>query len=221
LELNVKFSKSDTALVVTDPQNDFLSKRGAAWKLVGESVEENGTVGNLDKLLGAAKAAGMQVFVSPHYYYPADHDWEFGGTLEKKMHEIGMFDRKGPLSLEGFEESGADWLDQLKPYIEDGSTIVTGPHKIYGPQNNDLALQLRKHGIGKVILAGMSANLCVESHLRDLIERGFEVAVVKDATAAAKHPDMGDGYEAAMVNFRYIASDVLSTDDATSAISNM
>ncbi len=90
-----------------------------------------------------------------------------------------------------------------------------------GPQNNDLALQLRKHGIGKVILAGMSANLCVESHLRDLIERGFEVAVVKDATAAAKHPDMGDGYEAAMVNFRYIASDVLSTDDATSAISNM
>lgn len=67
----------------------------------------------------------------------------------------------------------------------------------------------------------MSANLCVESHMRDLIERGFEVSVVKDATAVAKHPDMDDGYEAAMVNFRCIVSDVQSTEDATSAMSKM
>jgi len=45
----------------------------------------------------------------------------------------------------------------------------------------------------KTGLAGMSANLCVESHLRELLEQGFEVAVVKDATAAAKLPE-GDGY---------------------------
>jgi nicotinamidase-related amidase len=57
----------------------------------------------------------------------------------------------------------------------------------------------------------MSANLCVESHLRDLIEQGFEVAVVKDATAAAKHPELGDGYAAALTNFAYIASGVLDT----------
>lgn len=84
---------------------------------------------------------------------------------------------------------------------------------MYGPQNNDLTLQLRKRGIGKVLLAGMSANLCVESHLRDLIEQGFEVAVVKDATAAAKHPEMGDGYAAALTNFAFIASDVVDTAD--------
>jgi nicotinamidase-related amidase len=79
-------------------------------------------------------------------------------------------------------------------------------------------LQLRKRGIDKVVLAGMSANLCVESHLRELLEQGFQVAVVADATAAGQHPDLGDGYAAAMTNFRYLAGDVLSTDDATAKL---
>ena len=69
----------------------------------------------------------------------------------------------------------------------------------------------------KVILAGMSANLCVESHMRELLEQGFEVAVVKDATAAAKLPE-GDGYQAAMVNFRYMANTVWTTTEAVKAI---
>ncbi len=92
-------------------------------------------------------------------------------------------------SLEDFEGSGADWLEAYKPYINDGETVVANPHKVYGPENNDLMLQLRKRGIDKVILGGMSANLCTEAHMRELLERGFEVAVVSDATAAAKVPE--------------------------------
>lgn len=133
------------------------------------------------------------------------------------MHNIKMFDRKGPLSLDGFENSGADWLARYKPYINDGKTVVASPHKVYGPENNDLILQLRKRGIDKVILAGMSANLCVESHLRELLEQGFEVAVVKDATAAAQVPE-GDGYAAALVNFRFIANAVMTTEEMKRAI---
>jgi nicotinamidase-related amidase len=72
--------------------------------------------------------------------------------------------------------------------IEDGKTIVVSPHKVFGPQTNDLVLQLGKRGIRKIILGGMLANMCVESHLRELLERGFEVAVVKDATAGPRHP---------------------------------
>ena len=77
---------------------------------------------------------------------------------------------------------------------------------------------MRKRGIGKVILAGMSANLCVEAHLRELLEQGFEVAVIKDATAGARHPELGDGYEAAIVNFGYIANAVMTTNDAVEAM---
>ena len=129
------------------------------------------------------------------------------------MHHVGMFDRKGALDLEGFEGSGADWLAQYKPYIEDGKTVVASPHKVFGPETNDLVLQLRKRGINKVILGGMSANLCTESHMRELMEQGFEVAVVKDATAAAKVAE-GNGYDAALVNFRFIANTVWTTEQA-------
>ncbi|HXI04025.1 MAG TPA: cysteine hydrolase [Candidatus Saccharimonadales bacterium] len=214
MEINGK----DTAVLVTDPQNDFLSEKGATWQLVGESVQENGTIGNIERLVKAAKKNGLEVFVSPHYYYPTDKGWKFGGTVENLMHQINMFGRGGALSLDGFEGSGADWLERYKPLIEDGKTIVASPHKVYGPENNDLVLQLRKRGVSKIVLAGMSANLCVEAHLRELIEQGFEVAVVKDATAGARHPELGDGYQAALVNFGYMASAVLSTDEAVKAM---
>ncbi|MHA7156390.1 cysteine hydrolase family protein [Arthrobacter sp. TMN-50] len=215
----MQFDPSTTALVLTDPQNDFLSPDGVTWELVGNSVKANNTVEHIDQLLAGSKAAGYKVFISPHYYFPHDHQWEFGGTLETKMHEIGMFDRPGPLNLDGFEGSGADWLEQYKPYIQDGKTVVCSPHKVYGPEQNDLVLQLRKRGISKVILAGMSANLCIESHLRELLEQGFDVAVVSDATAAAQHPELGDGYAAALTNFNYIAGAVMTTDEAIAAIS--
>ncbi len=215
----MSITPSNTALVITDPQNDFLSPDGVTWGVVGESVTENNTVANIESLFKAAKTNGYEVFVSPHYYYPHDHGWKFEGALEALMHGIGMFDRAGPLTTKGFENSGADWLKRYKPYIEDGRTVVTSPHKIYGPETNDLVLQLRKRGISRVILAGMSANLCTESHMRELLEQGFEVAVVSDGTAAAIVPE-GDGYEAAMINFRFMANDVLTTKEAVAAIRN-
>jgi nicotinamidase-related amidase len=205
------------ALVVTDPQIDFLSPDGVAWGAVGKSVEMNNTVANIERLFKAAKGAGIPVAVSPHYYYPTDKGWKFEGALEKLMHKIGMFDRKSPLSLEGFEGSGADYMPQYKPYIEDGKTIQCSPHKVYGPETNDLVLQLRKAGVDQVILAGMSANLCTESHMRELLEQGFEVAVVSDGTAAAILPE-GDGYLAALTNFRYMANALWSTDEVVAML---
>ena len=216
----MEINKKDTAVVITDPQNDFLSETGVTWELVGDSVKENKTVENIERIVKAAKVNGFEVFISPHYYYPTDHSWKFGGTVEKMMHEIKMFDRNGALSLEGFSGSGADWLERYKSLIEDGKTVVVSPHKVYGPENNDLILQLRKRNISKIILGGMSANLCVEAHLRELLEQGFEVTVVKDATAGARHPELGDGYKAALINFGYIANGVLSTDEVEKAMGN-
>jgi nicotinamidase-related amidase len=209
-----------TALLITDPQNDFLSPKGVAWGVVGKSVTDNNTVENIESLFKAAKANDIPVFVSPHYYYPTDHGWKFEGALERLMHNIGMFDRAGALNMKGFEGSGADWLDRYKKYINDGATVVSNPHKIYGPETNDMVLQLRKRGIEKVILGGMSANLCTESHMRELMEQGFEVAVVSDATAAAIVAE-GNGYESALVNFRFIANTVWTTEQAVQKIESV
>jgi nicotinamidase-related amidase len=217
----MSITEGRTALVLTDPQNDFLSPEGVTWGVVGASVTANNTVEHIGQLLKAAKKNDIPVFVSPHYYYPTDDGWKFGGAVETMMHGINMFSRQGALNLEGFSGSGADWLEVYKPYIEDGKTVVTSPHKVYGPESNDLILQLRKRGMDKVILAGMSANLCVESHLRELLEAGFEVTVVTDATAAAIIPDDGlDGYKAAMTNFRFLASDMWTTEETVKIISS-
>lgn len=206
-----------TAIVITDPQNDFLSPNGVAWGVVGDSVTENKTVENIDKLFAVGEELDIPVFISPHYYYPHDHQWKAEGSLEALMHNIGMFDRKDALSLEGFEGSGADWLEQYKKYIAKDNVLVTSPHKVYGPETNDLVLQLRKQGISKVILAGMSANLCTESHMRELIEQGFEVTVAEDATAGARTP-AGDAYKSALANYHYIANAVVPTDVAVDGL---
>ncbi len=214
----MQFNKHDTALVVIDPQNDVLSEKGVSWGLVGESVKDNNTVENLARLFTAAKDQDLGVFISPHYLYPHDQAWQFCGLVEKMMLESKEFFRPDPLGRDGFSGSGADWLDRYKPFIEDGKTVVVDPHKMWGPQTNDLVFQLRKRRVNKIILAGMLANLCVESHLRELLEQGFEVAVVKDATAAPRHPEIGDGYQAALINYGFLANAVLTTDAAVKAM---
>lgn len=210
----VKLTKGNTAIVITDPQNDFLSPKGVTWGLVGKSVTENNTVDNIHTLFKIADKKGIPVFVSPHYYYPQEHKWEHGGALEKAMHSMGMFDRIGQLTTKDFKDSGADWLKLYKPYINNSETVVSSPHKVYGPETNDMVLQLRKRGIDKIILAGMSANLCTEAHMREFMEQGFEVQVVSDATAAAQMPGL-DGYAAAMTNMRMIANAVRTTAQTT------
>lgn len=207
------FRKDDTAVVIIDPQIDVLSEKGANWAAVGASVTENDTVANIERLFKAAKSNGYQVFISPHYFYPTDDSWTFNGPLEADEFRSRTFARSGPLDLTGFTGSGADWVDRFKAYIEDGKTIVVSPHKVFGPQTNDLVLQLRKRGIGRIILGGMLANMCVESHLREFLEQGFEVAVVRDAVAGPRHPEWGDGYQAALINYRFLAHAVLSTGE--------
>ncbi|HZZ51852.1 MAG TPA: cysteine hydrolase [Pseudonocardia sp.] len=206
---------SRAALVLTDPQNDFLSPAGVTWEVFGPSITENDTVAHIGQLLEAANRTGLTIAVSPHYYYPSDHQWKFAGPLEILMHQINMFGRRGALDLNGFEGSGADFLEAYKPLLADA--VVASPHKILGPESNDLVLQLRKRGISQVVLAGMAANLCLEAHLRELIETGFEVAVVRDATAGARLPE-GDGYLAALTNFRALAHQIWDTSDAIVAI---
>jgi len=210
----MEIRRTDTAVVFIDPQNDVLSEKGANLVVIGATTTENRTVENMERIFEVAKAKGYDVFISPHYFYPTDSAWKMNGPLEAEEFRTRTFARSGPLTLTGF----SNWLDRFKQYIEDGKTIVVSPHKVFGPQTNDLVLQLRKRGISKIILGGMLANMCVESHLRELLEQGFEVALVKDATAGPRHPVWGDGYQAAMINYRFLAHAVLSTDETIDAM---
>lgn len=201
------FENKNTAIVVTDPQVEFLKPVGAGYGLTKDILEEVNMIDNLAALLKTAKERDFKVFISPHYFYPHDHKWQFGGAGETMMLEQNMFARNDQYSpvVEG---SGADIIEELKPMLDD-DTIITSPHKIFGPESNDLALQLRKNGIDTVVLAGMNANLCVDSHMRELIENGFKVIVATDAIGAPGK----DAYQAAMTNFGFIANQVMTTEE--------
>ena len=101
----MQFNTSDTALVVIDPQNDVMSEKGISWGLVGASVKENNTVENLTRLFQTAKKNGFGVFISPHYLYPSDQGWQFGGAVETMMLEGREF-----LSPEPAQRRGIHWF---------------------------------------------------------------------------------------------------------------
>ncbi len=188
-----------TALVIIDPQNDFLSEGGVVWDLVGELVVKNDVVNRLKGLIDASRSAGIDVVYVPHYYDKEYAAWQNNNFIDTVMFERRMF------------ETGK-WGSEFHPdLVPDDDTILCAPHKnLSGFHTSDVDIQLRKRGIDTIILAGMSANLCVESHLRDAEERGYAVITVKDATAGAGE----DAYNAAVTNYMFIAHESITTEDA-------
>jgi nicotinamidase-related amidase len=195
--MTVEIEPSTTGMFVTDPQNDFLSEKSPAWGLVGPTVTKHEVVEKEKTLKALAKGLSIPVFYSTHMYTPQNFkNWKLSlNGIDKIMFENRMFE-KGTF--------GHAICPGLEP---DDNTIVMNPHK--GLSNfctGDAAIQLRQYGVKTLIMYGMSANMCVESHARDAIEHGFEVIIVADATAAA-----GDAaYEAALTNFEFLAHEVVT-----------
>lgn len=206
--------RARTAVVVTDPQNDFLREDGKLYGLLADNLKQLGTVGHIEQLMAAAKASGLLLAVDPLVHTALDGGWTHPGALQRQLLELKAVHRAAAGDPRGFAGSGADFYGPFKPYIEDGKTVVSAPHKLYGPESNDLIYQLRSRGIDTVILAGLVANLCVDSHLRALMENGFTVYVVKDAVAAPGEA----AYQAALVNYGMIANGVWTTEEAVRAM---
>ena len=173
---------------------------------MGETVEENAVVDKLRRLREAAHEGDVPVVYSPHYYEDDEYEtWEHLNTIDEIMFDTRMFDVDG---------DGSDFVPELEP---DDNTFVLSPHKqLSGFWSNDVNTQLRQRGIDTLVLAGMSANLCVESHLRDAVENGFEVVAITDATAAAGE----DALEAALTNYNFIAHETATTDEVVDRLAS-
>jgi nicotinamidase-related amidase len=211
----MQLDKPRTALVLADMQNEFLEeKTGTYYELIANALKKRDVIRNLDRLLATAQELGYFVIHSPHWYYPTDGQWVVPpGAIADYLIGIGFCGRKDPVDLEGFKGSRADYFEPFKKYLMDGRTCNTSPHKHFGCGTNDVIKQLRMRKVEKVIMAGPVANICLESHMRDIIEAGMEVAMVRDAVAAAVNEE-GDGYAAAMVNYRFMANAVWTTEEA-------
>lgn len=202
----IDIDAESTALLYTDPQVDALKPEGVMWEKVGATVEENNVVEKLVNLRDAAREGGVPVFYSPHYYNDDEYDtWDELNPIDQQMFDVRMYDVEG---------EGSDIISELEP---DDNTFLLSSHKhLSGFWTNDIHAQFTKRGIDKIVLAGMFANLCVESHLRDTVENGYEVLVVKDATGAPGEEML----EAARTNYEMIAHETAEADDVTSRLAN-
>ena len=216
----MELERKRTALVLADIQNEFLSGHGSYYPLIEDALKERNVIDHLEELLQCAEEHDYYVIHSPHYYYPTDAQWVVpGGAIADYLGGVpgGFVLRADPVDLEGLDGSGADYFEPFKKYLMNGKTCNTSPHKGFSTWHNDVIKQLRCRRIEKVIMAGPVGNLCLESHMRDIIEHGFEVAMVRDAIAAGRNEE-GDAYTAAMVNYRFMANAVWTTQEAVARL---
>lgn len=191
-----------TGLLMVDPYNDFLSEGGKLFELSRETLEANNVVEHMRKLLGAARQRGMQVFIAPHHRWRPDDEH----THWKTMPPIQAATAKGHMFEDG------TWGGSFHPdFLPRPGEVVAHEHWLSsGFANTDLDLQLKKHGVRKVVVVGMRANTCIESTVRFAAELGYEVTLVKDAIGSFSVAEMDASLQ---FNLPAYASRIVSTAD--------
>lgn len=195
------FDPRRTALLVIDPVNDFLSEDGAAWEMTKSTVKKNDVVAQLQRVLAGARAAGMPVLFGPMAY--TEEDYADAGLQRRSGINRLMFENK--MFLAG--SWGADFHPDLQP---EASDVILEPHKGTDVFETDLPAHLERLGTEQLVIAGMTANLCVESTGRHATERGYPVTYLSDAIGAESLP----AYEASVhVNYPLIGNAVMTVDE--------
>jgi ureidoacrylate peracid hydrolase len=204
---NLELEKEITALLVIDPYNDFISEGGKAWDRLRAVAEANQCVPHMLRVLDAARRVGIRVFYVLHRRYrPGDYEtWKYVAPIQRAAWNRRTFE---------YGTWGGEIRSEFKPVPGD---IVAAEHWCSsGFANTDLDLQLKKHGIHKLIVIGLIAHTCVEATVRYGAELGYEVTVVKDATASYSDDYMHAAFEVTLPNY---ASAIVTTDEVIALIS--
>jgi nicotinamidase-related amidase len=198
--------KEITALLVIDPYNDFISEGGKAWDRLKAVAEANQCVPHMVQVLDAVRRAGIRVFYALHRRYrPGDYQtWKYIAPVQKAAWKRKTFEHG---------TWGGEIRAELKPSPGD---VVAAEHWCSsGFANTDLDLQLKKHGIHKLIVTGLLAHTCVEATVRYAAELGYEVTMVKDATADYSDREMQAALE---VNIPNYASAIVTAEEIVAAL---
>ena len=165
------------ALLMIDFQRDFCARGGYA-DLQGGVAWAREIIPAAQRLLAGARGCGFFI-VHTREGYAADLSDVSPPKLARSKAagaEIGMPGPLGRLLIRG--EIGHDFIDELKPLT--GELIVDKP--TYGAFcRSELEPTLRSCGIDTVVVAGVTADVCVHTTLREAIDRGFDARYVRDA----------------------------------------
>jgi nicotinamidase-related amidase len=205
----LKFDKEITAILVIDPYNDFISEGGKLWdrlKTVAEAVD---CVPHMLQVLNAARKAGLRVFYALHHRYrPGDYEsWKYIAPTQKAAWSSKVFENG---------TWGGEIRSELKP--QPGDVVALEHWCSSGFANTDLDLQLKKHGIHRLIVIGLIAHTCVEATVRYAAELGYDVTMVKDATADYSDVEMHAAFDVNLPNY---ATAIVTTDQVVNSISSL
>lgn len=203
----LNFDKENTALLVIDPYNDFISEGGKLWDRIKDVAEANHTVPHMAQVVTAARQADIRVFYALHRRYrQGDYEsWKYIAPIQKAAMQRKTFE---------YGTWGGEIRAEFAP--QPGDIVAEEHWGSSGFANTDLDLLLKRHGIQRLIIIGLIAHTCVESTVRFAAELGYEVTVVKDATA-----DFADEYMHAtlVTNLPNYASAIVTTDEVIETIS--
>lgn len=201
------YERDITGLLVIDPYNDFISEGGKIWDRLKGVAEANRCVPHMKEVLDAARQAGIRVFYAMHHRYrPGDYEsWKYIAPIQRAAWKRKSFE---------YGTWGGQFRSEFEPQPGD---IVASEHWCSsGFANTDLDLQLKKHGIHKLIVIGLIAHTCVEATVRFAAELGYEVTMVKDATADYSEREMQAALE---INIPNYASAVVTTQEVVAQFS--
>jgi nicotinamidase-related amidase len=203
----VTYEKEITALLVIDPYNDFISEGGKIWDRIRAVAEQNDCVPHMLQVLHAARKAKLGVFYAMHHRYrPGDYEtWKYIAPIQRAAWARKSF------------EYGT-WGGEFHPGFEPkpGEIVAQEHWCSSGFANTDLDLQLKKHGIHQLIVIGLIAHTCIEATVRYAAELGYDVTVVRDATADYTDEAM---HAALDLNIPNYASAVVTTEEIVASIS--
>ena len=205
----IAYRKEITGLLVVDPYNDFISEGGKIWPRIKAVAEANGCVPHMLQVLNAARQAKLPVFYAMHHRYrPGDYEgWEYIAPIQKAAWRSKSFE---------YGTWGGEFRAEFVPRPGE---IVAAEHWCSSAfANTDLDLQLKKHGVRQLIVIGLIAHTCIEATVRFAAELGYDVTVVKDATADYSDEMMHAALDINMPNY---ASAVVTTEEVVSVLSSL
>jgi nicotinamidase-related amidase len=205
----VTYEKELTALLVIDPYNDFISEGGKIWNRLKGVAEANKCVPHMMLVLGAARKAGIRAFYALHRRYrPGDYEtWKYIAPVQKAAWSHKTFE---------YGTWGGEIRSEFAP--QPGEVVALEHWGSSGFANTDLDLQLKKHGIQKLVIIGLIAHTCVEATVRYAAELGYEVTMVNDATADYSDKEM---HAALDVNIPNYASAIVTTTEIIDSLSSL
>ena len=202
------FEKDITALLLVDPYNDFISEGGKIWDRIKGVAEANNCVPNMLRILETARTAGLHVFYAMHRRYrPGDYEtWKYIAPIQKRGWASKSFE---------FGTWGGEIRSEFQP--KPGEIVAAEHWCSSGFANTDLDLQLKKHGIHKLIVVGLIAHTCIEATVRYAAELGYDVTIARDATADYSDREMNAALEVNLPNY---AGAIVTTDVIVDALSS-